>query len=144
MLTFFPNSVRREIVMSSTPFSGSVFGWPKILLRIEGAVLLAASIIVFATQGQSWWLYPALLLVPDIFMLGYLRNTKLGSIIYNLGHSYPVPALVTAFGFAVGSDFTIALGAIWFGHIGWDRMFGYGLKYETSFKHTHLGDLEKP
>jgi hypothetical protein len=130
--------------MSSSPLVGSVIGGPKILLRVEGAVLFAASIGVFAVQSQPWWLYPALLLVPDVFMLGYLRNTKLGSIIYNLGHSYPAAALVTVLGFLLGSQMTIALGAIWFGHIGWDRMLGYGLKYGTSFKHTHLGDLEKP
>jgi hypothetical protein len=129
--------------MSSTPLVGSVIGAPKLLLRIEGAVLFAASIAVFALQGQQWWLYPALLLVPDIFMLGYLRNTKLGAITYNLGHSYPAAALVTVLGFVAASPLTVAIGAIWFGHIGWDRMFGYGLKYATSFKHTHLGDLEK-
>jgi hypothetical protein len=130
--------------MSSTPLVGSVIGAPKLLLRIEGAVLFAASIAVFALQGQQWWLYPALLLVPDIFMLGYLRNTKLGAITYNFGHSYPAAALVTVLGFVAASPLTVAIGAIWFGHIGWDRMFGYGLKYATSFKHTHLGDLEKP
>lgn len=130
--------------MSSSPLVGSVVGTPKIVLRIEGMVLFAASIALFAAQGQLWWLYPALLLVPDIFMLGYLRSTNLGSIVYNLGHSYPAAAVLTAIGFAVGSGLTIALGAIWFGHIGWDRMLGYGLKYSTSFKHTHLGDLEKP
>jgi hypothetical protein len=130
--------------MAQTPLVGSVIGAPKALLRFEGATLFAASIALFAVQGLQWWLYPALLLVPDIFMLGYLRNTKLGSIIYNLGHSYPIAALVTVLGFVLDSPLTIGIGAIWFGHIGWDRMFGYGLKYGTSFKHTHLGDLEKP
>ena len=130
--------------MSKTPLIGSVIGAPKALLRFEGAVLFAASIAVFAAHGQQWWLYAALLLVPDIFMLGYLRSTKLGAIIYNIGHSYPAAALVTVLGFWSGSALTIAIGSIWFGHIGWDRMFGYGLKYATSFKHTHLGDLEKP
>lgn len=129
--------------MANAPLVGSVIGTPKLLLRIEGATLFAGSIAVFALQGQVWWLYPALLLVPDIFMLGYLRNTRLGSITYNLGHSYPAAALVTVLGFLGASPVTVAIGAIWFGHIGWDRMFGYGLKYGTSFKHTHLGDLEK-
>lgn len=130
--------------MPTSPLVGSVIGGPKTLLRVEGAVLFAVSIAVFAVQGQQWWLYPALLLVPDIFMLGYLRDTKFGSITYNLGHSYPAAAVVTALGFILGSPITAAIGAIWFGHIGWDRMLGYGLKYSTSFKHTHLGDLEKP
>ena len=128
----------------AAPLVGSVIGGPKLVLRIDGAVLFAASIAVFAQQGHPWWLYPALLLVPDIFMLGYLRNTRLGAVIYNLGHSYPAAALVMLIGYAVGAPLTVAIGVIWFGHIGWDRMFGYGLKYGSSFKHTHLGDLEKP
>jgi hypothetical protein len=129
--------------MTTSPLIGSVIGWPKLLLRIEGATMFAASIAVFSVQGQQWWLYPLLLLVPDIFMLGYLRNTRIGAIIYNLGHSYPAAAVVALVGFVFASPLTVALGVIWFGHIGWDRMFGYGLKYATSFKHTHLGDLEK-
>ena len=30
------------------------------------------------------------------------------------------------------------LALIWFLHIGADRLLGYGLKYPTSFKDTHL------
>jgi Domain of unknown function (DUF4260) len=126
----------------TTPLVGSVTGWPKLILRLEGATLFAASVALFAAQGQQWWLYPALLFVPDIFMLGYLRNTKLGAVIYNIGHSYPAAAVVTVIGLASATPLVVAIGAIWFGHIGWDRLFGYGLKYGTSFKHTHLGDLE--
>ena len=129
--------------MSESKFEGGVTGGPKVILRIEGLVLFAASIALFSVQGQQWWLYPALLLVPDIFMIGYLRNTKLGAVIYNIGHSYPAAALVTSLGFLFSSPIAIALGAIWFGHIGWDRMFGYGLKYATSFQHTHLGKIGK-
>jgi hypothetical protein len=130
--------------MTTKQTTGFVLGTPKVVLRIEGAILFAASIAFFAVQGQSWWLYPALLLVPDVFMLGYVRNTKLGAVIYNIGHSYPAAATLTMLGFLLSANLLIALGAIWFGHIGWDRMLGYGLKYGTSFKHTHLGDLDKP
>jgi hypothetical protein len=27
---------------------------------------------------------------------------------------------------------------VWFAHIGMDRLMGYGLKYPTDFKDTHL------
>jgi len=27
---------------------------------------------------------------------------------------------------------------VWLAHIGFDRFFGYGLKYPTGFKDTHL------
>jgi len=120
-----------------------VTGKPKLWLRIEGLVLLIATIIAFAGQHQRWWLYPALLLAPDIFMLGYLANTKVGAFFYNLGHSYFVPALVILFSWRSESKVILAIGIIWLGHIGWDRLLGYGLKYDSSFKHTHLGDLEK-
>jgi hypothetical protein len=32
-----------------------------------------------------------------------------------------------------------AVGLIWLLHIGFDRAIGYGLKYPSSFKETHLG-----
>ena len=121
-----------------------VTGKPKVWLRLEGVVLLIATIILFSAQGQKWWLYPALLLVPDIFMLGYLANTKLGAFFYNLGHSYFAPALMILLSWTTESKIALAIGIIWLGHIGWDRFLGYGLKYDSDFKHTHLGDLNKP
>jgi len=34
---------------------------------------------------------------------------------------------------------TLALGLLWLAHIGMDRLARYGLKYDVSFQHTHLG-----
>ena len=119
-----------------------VTGKPKIWLRVEGLVLLIATIILFAGQHQRWWIYPALLLLPDIFMVGYLGGKKSGAFLYNLGHSYLAPALVIYSGWRGHHPFVIAVGVIWLGHIGWDRLLGYGLKYDSGFKQTHLGDLD--
>jgi hypothetical protein len=33
----------------------------------------------------------------------------------------------------------LSIALIWVAHIGFDRALGYGLKYATAFKHTHLG-----
>jgi hypothetical protein len=33
----------------------------------------------------------------------------------------------------------VQLALIWSAHIGIDRLLGYGLKYPTAFKETHLG-----
>ena len=33
---------------------------------------------------------------------------------------------------------------IWFAHIEWDRALGYGLKYPTFFKDTHLQRVDQP
>jgi hypothetical protein len=123
--------------------TGIVWGMPSLLLRAEAVLLFAASIYVFAIQGLAWWVYPLLLLVPDIFMLGYLRDTRIGAFFYNAGHSMPIPAVLLAAGVVAQNEWVIAIATIWFGHIGWDRALGYGLKYDDSFKHTHMSDLEK-
>lgn len=122
---------------------GFVWGMPRMLLRIEALLLFGASIFVFAIQGLDWWIYPLLLLVPDIFMLGYLRNTRVGALFYNVGHSMLMPTILLVWGMIATNHWLIAIAAIWFGHIGWDRVLGYGLKYNDSFKHTHLSDLTK-
>ena len=46
-----------------------------------------------------------------------------------------------ATGYLWSADITLAIGLIWLAHIGFDRLIGYGLKYETGFRHTHLGVL---
>jgi hypothetical protein len=36
------------------------------------------------------------------------------------------------------ADVAVQVGLIWTTHIGVDRAIGYGLKYRTGFKDTHL------
>jgi Domain of unknown function (DUF4260) len=126
-----------------TENTGVVGGMPARFLRVDAAILFAFSIWLFAIQGLAWWWYPALLLVPDIFMLGYLVNTKLGAFVYNVGHSMFPGLILLGVGVATASPLTAAIGAIWLGHVGWDRSLGYGLKYHDAFQHTHLGVIGK-
>jgi hypothetical protein len=51
-------------------------------------VLFVASILLFRLTHQRWWIFPVLLFVPDIFMLGYLRSTSVGAFLYNASASY--------------------------------------------------------
>ena len=120
-----------------------VTGKPKVWLRVEGLFLFIGTLIAFNQVRQHWWIYIALLFVPDIFMIGYVRSNKLGALLYNLGHSYPAPFSLLYFAWINHSKIWMAVGIIWIGHIGWDRFFGYGLKYDSKFKDTHLGSLEK-
>jgi hypothetical protein len=63
---------------------------PRRLLRLDGRTLFAAAIALFATTDQTWWLLPAVILLPDLSMVGYLRDTRVGAHVYNLGHTcYP-------------------------------------------------------
>jgi len=124
----------------NSPF---IVGKPKKWLQLDGLVLFISTIILFASTHHHWWIYPVLLFVPDIFMVGYLKDSKLGAFLYNVGHSYLAPTLLTFFGWNQKNSLLIAIGVIWLGHIGWDRFFGYGLKYDSRFKDTHLGNLDK-
>ena len=111
---------------------------PAALLRTEGVALLALSVLLYWINGGSWLLFGVLLLAPDLSMLGYLAGPKVGAAIYNAFHTYAVPAVVGALGMIFASPLMVAVALIWFAHIGMDRTVGYGLKYPSSFKDTHL------
>ena len=108
--------------------SGAVTDSPRVLLRIEGAVLLAVSLFVYFRYGRAWWLFALLLLAPDIGMLGYLADTRIGATTYNLFHTYLGPAILLIVGIAADSPAIYSIAFIWFAHIGLDRALGYGLK----------------
>ena len=54
--------------------AGVVTGLPLVLLRSEGVALLAMATVLYARYGRSWWLFLALLPVPDLGLLGLLRG----------------------------------------------------------------------
>ena len=114
---------------------------PAALLRAEGAVMLALSVMLYPLGETSWTLFLLLVLAPDLSMLGYLKDSRVGALTYNLGHAYPLPAILIAFGVLAGRPLYVSLGLIWFAHIGFDRMMGFGLKYPTGFEETHLGRI---
>jgi hypothetical protein len=111
---------------------------PAALLRVEGVALLALSVLLYRVNGESWLLFGVLLLAPDLSMLGYFAGPKVGAAIYNAFHTYAIPAVVGALGMVFASPLMVAVAVIWFAHIGMDRTVGYGLKYPSSFKDTHL------
>jgi hypothetical protein len=115
-----------------------MFTRPALLLRIEEAALLAAAIFAYAHIHFSWLLFAVLFLAPDIFMLGYLVNRRVGAAVYNFAHSVFMPVGLFAFGYGTHRPLAMAIAIIWFAHIAFDRLLGYGLKYPAHFKDTHL------
>jgi hypothetical protein len=111
---------------------------PKFLLRIEGLIVLLASCIVYRELGASLAMFSVLFLAPDIFMLGYLFGKKTGAHAYNFAHTYSTPMVLGCGGYFAERTTLVAIAVIWVAHIGIDRLLGYGLKYETDFKSTHL------
>jgi hypothetical protein len=111
---------------------------PRVLLRAEGIAAAAAATAVYFHAGYPWWLLVALALAPDLSMIGYLWGPAAGAVCYDAAHTYVCPAALTAVGFVAGADVAIEVGLIWIVHIGVDRALGYGLKYRSAFKDTHL------
>lgn len=111
--------------------------------RIEAGFIFIASIYFYHYLHFNIWLFILFLFSIDIFMLGYLKNNKIGSYVYNLGHSMITPSIFLVVGTAGSYRLLLAIGLIWLAHIYLDRAFGFGLKYESGFTQTHLGNLGK-
>jgi hypothetical protein len=114
---------------------------PVALQRLEGGVLLVLSVLAYWKLSGPWLWYIVLILAPDLFILGYVGGPRLGAALYNLGHTWLLPGLLAAVGILAGTSFAVDVGVIWFGHIGADRLLGYGLKLPTAFQDTHLGRI---
>lgn len=111
---------------------------PKMLLHAEGLLVLAASCFAYWKLGGSWSYFALLFLAPDLSMMGYLAGRKIGALSYNSAHTYIAPAGLAAAAYVADGTKWLWLAAIWSAHIGFDRLLGYGLKYSTGFKDTHL------
>lgn len=113
----------------------------KILLHVEGFAILLLSLYCYTYFDFSWSWFFILLFTPDIPMLGYLINSKVGAVAYNLIHTYSLAIGIIIFGLLFTSPAVLAIGLILSSHIGIDRMINFGLKYPTDFKDTHLNRI---
>ena|SRR5215475_1542898 len=108
------------------------------LLRLEGASVLVLSLFFYHQSHASWILFAVLFLSPDLFMLGYLVNPRIGARVYNSVHTLFGPGVLIAIAILASKWQLLPFALIWTAHIGFDRMLGYGLKYPTRFQDTHL------
>lgn len=130
----------------------------KNLIKLEEVAQFGACALALYILGVPWWVFPILLLGPDVSMLGYLVNTQVGAISYNLFHHKGIALLALCSGaYAAQDEFLLVfaglqqlhdlplllIGLILYGHASMDRVFGYGLKFGDSFQHTHLGWIGK-
>ena len=112
--------------------------YPRLLLHVEGAAFLIVSVGAYYVSHGSWLQFALLFLAPDLAMLGYLGGVRAGAIAYNAAHTYTGPLALAVCAAASNRLAIFTLALIWIAHIGFDRMLGYGLKYPTRFKGTHL------
>ncbi|MFD1599556.1 DUF4260 domain-containing protein [Halobellus rarus] len=111
---------------------------PRTFLRLEGLAVLSASLAGYFTLDGPLWLFAVLALAPDLSMLGYLFGGRVGSLTYNVFHTYALPLALVVVGLQFGVDVAVLVALVWASHIGADRLVGYGLKFESGFGDTHL------
>ena len=111
--------------------------------RVEGAGLALAGLLIAILAAPGWGvpIWIAILLAPDLTMLGYLAGPRIGAFIYNCGHIYALPLLLIVLGVALGATGPIAGGGLWLVHLGCDRLLGSGLKENSGFRDTHLSRI---
>jgi hypothetical protein len=114
---------------------------PRILLHLEGAALLVLSILLYQHTRASWWQFLILFMAPDVSILGYLVNARVGAVTYNAIHTYIGPILLAMYLIAALRPELLSFAVIWLAHIGFDRMLGFGLKYQNGFRDTHLNPV---
>jgi len=120
---------------------GAVNGQVQALLQVEGAALFVGTSLFYLISDSPWELYALLFFAPDLGFLGYLAGPRTGAFVYNALHTTVAPLLLAIGGMVVLWPMAGTLALIWFAHIGFDRMLGFGLKYGSGFRLTHLGRI---
>ena len=124
--------------ISQETSSPARWSMPGLFLRLEAMVFLAAAAALYAYQGYSWLVFALLFLAPDLSFAAYAVNKRVGSIAYNVVHTYALPLVLALVSLVNGASPGLQLALIWLAHIALDRLLGYGLKYAADFKDTHL------
>lgn len=116
----------------------------RILVRLEEALQFLTTVYLsYQLPVPGWW-YWAFFLSPDLSMVGYLINTRVGGAMYNVVHHKGIAAVCWMGGLYLNNVELQFAGLVLYGHSSFDRLCGYGLKYSDHFKHTHLGWIGKP
>lgn len=115
----------------------------KTVIRLEELGLFVLAIYLFSLLYFEWWWFLVLVLAPDLSMVGYLGGNKSGAFLYNFFHHKGIAIAVYLAGIYFHNEVIQLIGIILFAHASMDRIFGYGLKYDSGFKFTHLGEIGK-
>lgn len=114
----------------------------KKLLKLEEFFLFGLALFLFSGLDYGWGWYALLFFAPDLSMLGYLANPRLGAWTYNLIHHKGLSVALYALGALLSIPWLMFAGTFLLGHSSLDRVLGYGLKHEDAFQNTHLGMIE--
>ncbi|RPD45721.1 DUF4260 family protein [Hymenobacter sediminis] len=113
----------------------------KTLLKLEELAQALLALTVFAYLPYAWWVLPATFLLPDLSMVGYLAGPRVGAVCYNIAHHKALAVAVGLAGWWLAQPVLLLAGTILLFHSAFDRLLGYGLKYGTGFRDTHLDHI---
>ena len=123
------------------------------LLKLEELLMLGLALFLFSGLDYGWGAsqYALYFFAPDLSMLGYLANPRLGAWTlrhaqggaYNLIHHKGLAAALYVLGSLLPASgaWLMSWRPAPFGHLSFDRVLGYGLKYPDAFQNTHLGRI---
>jgi len=126
---------------TTTLQSSKSISMPRLFLHLEGLVLLASALVMYANQHFSWGAFALYLLAPDLAIIVYAVNQRSGQIVYNVVHTTIFPLVLAVFSILNTNSLGLQIALIWLAHIGMDRTAGYGFKYPGSFKETHFSRI---
>lgn len=117
----------------------------KKLIQAEAIVPFLISLLLInrLPVHLAWWIWILIFLAPDLSMLGYLINNKIGAFTYNLFHHQLIAILIAGAGMMLKLPNIELAGLVLLGHSSLDRVMGYGFKFKQGFKYTHLGTMAK-
>ena len=115
----------------------------KNMLKLEELFLFGLALFLFSKLDYGWGasLYALLFFAPDLSMIGYVMNPRVGSWTYNLIHHKGLAVALYVLGSLLSIPWLMFAGTILLGHSSFDRVLGYGLKYPDAFQNTHLGRI---
>lgn len=112
--------------------------------RLEATAFMVVAIAYYFQQGYSASAFFLCFFLPDLSILAYFKGPRIGAIAYNTVHFYVFPLLLGSYAVYYGNDLAMQTALIWGAHVAFDRMVGWGLKYNDSFCNTDLGRRKFP
>ena len=100
----------------------------KTLIKLEELTLVLLSFYLFLALDYAWWWFPLLFFVPDVSMLGFLINPKVGGVTYNFIHHKALSVSLYLLGSLIQIPGLQLAGLVMFGHSSLDRFLGFGLQ----------------
>ncbi|HSG45721.1 MAG TPA: DUF4260 family protein, partial [Anaerolineales bacterium] len=80
---------------------------PRLLLHLEGLAVLTVSLVIYANQNFGWGTLALFLFAPDLAIIPYAINKRVGQIVYNLVHTIIFPLALAFYSVMNANDIGI-------------------------------------